>query len=181
MWYNVRTSAQRIQITQSNVQEDFVDFILVLHGVMSYNQTKKGVAMLNKVLIMCSVLLIAGCDNVNITRYPEPVQKCYNSIIYDADNCTTSKKTIVRYCECQYAQTEKLEAKWAELNEELEAHHAFSEVFIGGGWGNLAVSALRDSVQHRFEKYAQELFDECAAKTGYTRVKNCKKPEVESE
>lgn len=42
MWYNVRTSAQGIQIAQSNVQEDFVDFILVLHGVVSYNQTKKG-------------------------------------------------------------------------------------------------------------------------------------------
>jgi len=132
--------------------------------------------MLNKILMIISVLLIAACDNVDVSRYPEGVQKCYNGIIYDNGNCTKSKRTIVKYCECTEAQEEKLKVKAEELNKGLRGSAAFAGA-MNNTMSGFFMAGMRNSAQSQLEEYAQKLYDECAKKTGYTRIKNCKKTE----
>jgi len=130
--------------------------------------------MLNKILIATTLLLVAACDNVDISRYPESVQKCYNGIIYDDNNCTSSKRTIIKHCECVQAQDSKINAKAEELNKGLRGSAAFAGT-MNAQWGGFFMAGVRNTAQEKLDAYAEKLYDECAKKTGYTRMKNCKK------
>lgn len=103
-------------------------------------------------LIMVLILLSA-CDNVDITRYPDNIQECYNGIIYGKDkNCTTNKKVIIKYCECTESQRK---AYMSQINI---SDSASKEIFMNlVGYQEL-----------------QKIYDRCAEQTGYVRVKNCK-------
>lgn len=135
--------------------------------------------MLKKILCVCSVVTLTACDNVDISRYPESIQNCYNEIIYEDNNCTTSKKTIVRYCQCTDGKQADLDAKWNELNRGVRAARAGG--FFKGNAGGLVRFGLQNSARAQYDAYAEKLFDECAKKTGYTRIKNCPKKETKKD
>lgn len=124
-------------------------------------------------LISLSVLVVA-CDNVDIEKYSESVQKCYNGVIYSDNNCNTSKRKIIKYCQCTDAMEPKIQAKAAELDEGLRGTAAFAGT-MRGAWGGLFMAGAHSQAREKLEKYAQTLYDDCAKKTGYTRIKNCKK------
>ena len=96
---------------------------------------------MKKLLLLPVALLFVACDRVDISKYPEDVQACYNDAINDKDNCTESKKTVVKYCEC-------VSAKMAQMPDESSASYAI-RMFVE---------------RHKIRK-------ECAEKTGYTFCK----------
>lgn len=130
--------------------------------------------MLKHLLLISLSVLVVACDNVNVEKYSESIQKCYNGIIYSDDNCNTSKRKIIKYCQCTDAMEPKINAKAEELNQGLRGANAFAST-MNRGWGNLFAAGVRNSAQNQLNEYAQKLYDDCAKKTGYIRIKNCKK------
>ena len=98
----------------------------------------KEIIMKNLFLIL-PIFTLAACDNVDISKYPEDVQECYTQTLESTDNCTKSKKTVVKYCECISA---KKAAMKAEAGKELSPIRLFVE--------------------------RQKMREECAKQTGYT-------------
>ena len=125
--------------------------------------------MKKTVLGVVALTVLSGCDNVDITKYPVAVQECYNSIIYNNDNCTKSKKTIIKYCECSQGVQGQIEAKALEARQGAVA----AATLFGGAFGGLAGVGAAVQAQAVVNSYAQELYNECAEKTGYTRVSVC--------
>ena len=68
----------------------------------------KGEGMNRLKYIIFIGLILSGCDDVDISKYPEYIQSCYNSIIYDEANCTKSNKSTLKYCECLYGFKDNL-------------------------------------------------------------------------
>ena len=136
--------------------------------------------MLKKLVLITFVFGLAACDNVDISRYPESVQNCYNGIIYDSNNCTHSKRTIVKYCQCTTGKESEIKAKASELDQDLRG-----AVALAGGMnrtmGGFFIAGAQNTANEKLHKFAQKLYDDCAKKTGYTRVKNCKKPNKKSD
>ena len=132
--------------------------------------------MFKKFLYIGTALVLTACDNVDISKYPEGVQKCYNGIVFNDENCTKSKKTIVRYCECSQGQEAKINAKAAELEKDIRGANAMAGL-MNRQWGGLFMAGAQNDAREKLEEYVQELYDECAKKTGYTRIKNCPKPD----
>jgi len=95
---------------------------------------------MKKILLLLPVFTLAACDNVDISKYPEDVQKCYTQTLERTDNCTESKKIVVRYCECVSAG--KAEIKTPNGQSVSDSIRAWAEM--------------------------QKLRDRCAEKTGYT-------------
>ena len=100
---------------------------------------------MKKLLLLPVLFLIAACDSVDISKYSEDVQTCYKNAIQDKDNCTESKKIVVKYCECV---TEKQAAIKVETPDDTSASYAI-RMFVE---------------RHKIRK-------ECAEKTGYTVCK----------
>lgn len=125
--------------------------------------------MKKTVLGVVALTVLSGCDNVDITKYPVAVQECYNGIIYNNDNCTKSKKTIIKYCECSQGVQGQIEAKALEARQGAVA----AATLFGGAFGGLAGVGAAVQAQAVVNSYAQELYNECAEKTGYTRVSVC--------
>ena len=98
--------------------------------------------MLKKLIYLCSSLILVACDNVDISKYPDDVQNCYYDTISSDNNCTKSKKTIIKFCECVTARKAKIKA---ESDDVQSAIVAFVE-------------------RHKIHKG-------CAADTGYTYCK----------
>lgn len=125
-----------------------------------------GVNMKKVLIILGLGICMAGCDgdaNIDISTYPDAVRRCYNNIIYNDKNCTKSKKTIVKYCECY-------DAKSTALAAELDAdwnHVRGVSGFIRDG---IAKEMLRD-----FDTGLEKIANSCAEMTGYTRIQNCNK------
>lgn len=115
-----------------------------------------------------SMLLLSACDNVDISKYPQNVQNCYNQVIYDVNNCTKSKKAILNYCQCY---TSNLAKKTEEINANYRQASAGLNFFNAGSLN----SALRATSQATLNQYATELVKDCASKTGYTPIAECKK------
>jgi hypothetical protein len=66
--------------------------------------------MLKKVFFICSLLSLVACDKVDVSKYPQDVQNCYNKMISSPDNCTKSKKNTLKYCDCLVAGKKKIKA-----------------------------------------------------------------------
>lgn len=107
---------------------------------------------MKKLFLILPVIMLTACDDVDVSKYPEEVRACYNGALASNDNCTKSKKIIVKYCECI---SEKKAAMKAENTDE-----------------QTLVSAVRAFVER------QKMREECAKQTGYTV---CEKPEQENE
>lgn len=118
-------------------------------------------------LCICGTVLLAGCDDVDITKYPENIQSCYNEIIYAPENCTTSKQSILKYCQCFHSQYDK---KVEEVNAKLRQGSA-ALAFMKAGSLNAVYRAQANAA---LNKYADELVESCAKETGYTPFKQCK-------
>lgn len=118
-----------------------------------------------KRLLFCALCAttLAACDNVDITKYPENIQKCYNDIIYNDSTCTKSKKVILNYCQCTEAAVENITN---ETNAAIQQANAIGFGFI--------VALGAGNVQSAFVQKTEAAYDACAEKTGYTRAKNCK-------
>ena len=95
---------------------------------------------MKKILLFLPIFTLVACDNVDISKYSEDIQNCYNKTISSEDNCTENKKIIVKYCEC--ISTGKAEIK-APNGE-----------------------SVSDSIRAWVDM--QKLRDKCAEKTGYT-------------
>jgi len=130
--------------------------------------------MLKHLLLISLSVLVVACDNVNLDKYSESIQKCYNSIIYSDNNCNTSKRKIIKYCQCSDAMESKINAKAAELDDGLRGTAAFAGT-MRGAWGGLFMAGAQNKAREKLDQYAQTLYDDCAKKTGYIRIKNCKK------
>lgn len=117
---------------------------------------------MKKLFLLVGVLCVTGCDsNVDITKYPENIQTCYNSVFYHSDNCNKSK-TIIKYCQCFNAKSDAITKKTNQT------------------WGTISQARAQNMLMYNaLEREAHESFnkaaDECAKKTGYVRVANCKK------
>ena len=96
---------------------------------------------MKKLFLLPVLFLMAACDSVDISKYSEDVRTCYKNAIQDKDNCTESKKIVVKYCECV---SEKQAAIKAEAPDEISASYAI-RMFVE---------------RHKIRK-------ECAEKTGY--------------
>lgn len=96
--------------------------------------------MLKKIFCVCSLLTLIACDKVDISKYPEDIQNCYIQTVSSADNCTKSKKIIVKYCEC-------INAGKAEIKTPDE-------------------KSVSDSIRAWVDM--QKLYEKCAEKTKYT-------------
>lgn len=118
---------------------------------------------MKKILVLLGIVLtVSACDSeVDITKYPEAIQQCYNGIYYNTNNCNKSK-TILKYCQCF---TAKSTAIVEQTNQNIK--------YRGKGW-----DFLNWGVKAAGEKKLQAAANECAEKTGYTRVANCKKKNV---
>jgi len=99
--------------------------------------------MLKKIFYICSLLTLIACDKVDISKYPEGIQNCYNKTISSTDNCTKSKKIIVKYCECVSAGKAEIKAPDGK--------------------------SVSDSIRAWVDM--QKLYEKCAEKTGYTSCK----------
>ncbi len=99
--------------------------------------------MLKKVFCICSLLTLIACDKIDISKYPEDVQNCYNKTISNTDNCTKSKKIIVKYCECVGAG--KVDIKAPDRKSVSDSIRAWVDM--------------------------QKLYKRCAEKTGYVFCK----------
>lgn len=108
-----------------------------------------------KRLLFCALCAttLAGCDNVDITKYPADIQECYNTIIYNNDNCTSNKKVILQYCQCYVPKAREAAASY-EQQGRLGARM---------GAGIFAIA----NAQLGFEKKTGEIADICAEKTGF--------------
>ena len=100
---------------------------------------------MRKLLLLPVVLLMVACDRVDISKYSEDIQACYNDAIHDKDNCTESKKIVVKYCECVSAKQAAIKAATPDESSTSYAIRMFVE-------------------KHKIRK-------ECAQKTGYTLCK----------
>jgi hypothetical protein len=100
---------------------------------------------MKKLLLLPVALLFVACDRVDISKYPEDVQICYNDAIYDKDNCTESKKIVVKYCQCVSAKKAAIKA---QMPDESSASYGI-RMFVE---------------RHKIR-------EECAEKTGYTFCK----------
>ncbi len=113
---------------------------------------------MKKILLLAGVLFITGCDsNVDITKYPESVQRCYNSAYYHTDKCSTDK-AILKYCECFTAKSTNIDIK---INESWNA--------------GPRSPMLSHALDTKRDKLLDEAAADCAKKTGYTMVADCKK------
>lgn len=128
--------------------------------------------MLSKILLFIPILLLTACDNVDISKYPEFVQQCYNGIIYSDNYCGISKKITVRYCECCFAKQGDIYAKQQELNDAAVAAGMFYGSAVGPLSGFAALGA-QSMAQKKLDMYRKQLYTECAEKVGFT-TENCK-------
>lgn len=108
---------------------------------------------MKKLFLILPIFTLAACDNVDISKYPEDVQECYTQTLESTDNCTKSKKTVVKYCECISA---KKAAMKAEAGEEEQTVSYAIRLFVE---------------RHKMR-------EACAKQTGYTI---CETPEQENE
>lgn len=127
--------------------------------------------MVKKIMYLCCMLALVGCNDVDISHYPESIQQCYNGIIYDNDVCTTNKRTIIKYCQCTDGKQPELDAYAAKLDSGVRAAGSM----FHGSMRSFARIGLQNSASAKYDAFAEKIYDECAKKTGYTRVKNCKK------
>lgn len=124
--------------------------------------------------------LLSACDdNIDIVRYSGYVQTCYHDIIDNENNCTTSKRKIIRYCQCCEEMEPLIAKKAADL--EIAKYEVQSQMVSFGPMGFLAGAlTMPDFVQDLREElnnYTKKLYDNCAKDTGYTRIANCPKKE----
>ena len=132
----------------------------------------KGENVKKLVIGICGLAMLAGCDDVDISKYPENIQSCYNNIIYNADNCTTSKKAIVKHCECyesQYAPKATQVKKKYQMGSMATNHNRFVN-FVYANEMNKELKELSDQVAA-----------DCAKKTGYTLIRQCKSNNKDKE
>lgn len=144
-------------------------FIIVLHVLnvllaffdfhqYIFNRRTKGILM-KKLLFIAFVFGLVGCDsNVDITRYPENIQECFNKIYYNDNNCTKSQKTIVKYCEC-------FQAKYSQAVAQEQQDYDTKVVTLG--YNNFVTKVSRMSVHDRLYEKSRQIASECADKTGY--------------
>ena len=95
---------------------------------------------MKKLFLILPMIMLAACDNVDISKYPEDIRACYNGAIASDDNCTKSKKIVIKYCEC--ISTGKAEIKAPNGESVSDSIRAWAEM--------------------------QKLRDRCAKQTGYT-------------
>ena len=137
---------------------------------------------MKKLIFLIPVFVLASCDNVDITKYPESVQSCYNGIINADNTCTKRKKTIVKYCQCNDSLEPEIQAKGQEIARKLYLKYQASNVaaavsglgILGGMWAEREKSADLEEAKKEYAEFKDKLYDKCAKKTGYIRAKNCK-------
>ncbi len=139
------------------------------------------------VLCVLSALTLCACDdNIDITRYSGYVQNCYHNIIEDKDNCTNSKRKIIKYCQCREEMELLVSQKKAEMQEAYAtAYNSAVSMFGGLGWFAYTLGTMDDvangGMWKELDEYRQKLYDNCAKDTGYTRIANCPKKEQITE
>lgn len=133
----------------------------------------------NIFLVLVSVFSLCACDDVDITRYSGYVQSCYHDIIDSPDNCTTKKRTVVKYCRCREKADVLVDQKRDEMKYNAQSHLQFSSGF--GFIGMLAQMDYVAQMRQELQEYTQKLYDNCAKDTGYTRFANCPKKEQPTE
>jgi len=117
---------------------------------------------MKKLLVLLGVVLtVSACDSeVDITKYPENIQNCYNTVYYKDSNCNKGK-TILKYCQC-------FVPKSIGINQRIE------ESWNIGPRNIFLKSALLDKKERMLDKAAEE----CSKSTGYIFVANCPTKEV---
>lgn len=135
---------------------------------------------MKRILTMCmlSIFVLSACeDNIDITRYPGYVQNCYHDIVDNKNNCTTSKRKIIKYCECCYEMEPLIAKKSADLD--TARYQVRSQLVSLGGLGlltgALTMPEFNQGLIEELRNYTQKLYDNCAKDTGYTRIANCPK------
>lgn len=114
---------------------------------------------MKKVVSLVGILFtMSACSSeVDITKYPDNIQNCYNNIYYHSNNCNKDK-VILKYCQC-------FSAKVANIN------NIINDQWNAGPRSPILSNALANKKERMLDKAA----DECTEKTGYTRVSQCKK------
>ena len=99
-------------------------------------------------------------QHIDITKYPENVQNCYNEGIYSDYSCTKNKRTILKYCEClQGLQPEISRRKNANLRVDWSTT-------IEPYYGTVRGFASK-TTDDNLNDYIKFLYEKCAKKTGY--------------
>ena len=76
---------------------------------------------MKKVLLLTgTILTLAACDsNIDISKYPENIQTCYNSILFDDDFKCVKPKTILSYCQCYDVEYNKAYSQYSRLENNI--------------------------------------------------------------
>ena len=110
-------------------------------------------------------------DYVNISRYPEGIQNCYNQINYLDLSCGNRKRTIVKYCECLQSVQDLIENKRYEIYTEASV----LATSVGGHWtpdsyysSTIGPKVMTfEGASGKLDGYIRRLHRKCAEKTGY--------------
>lgn len=112
---------------------------------------------MKKLLVLLGVVLtVSACDSeIDITKYPETIQNCYNTIYYEDINCNKGK-TILKYCQC-------FMPKSIGINQRIEKtwNMGLKNIYVLGG--------LNSERERMLDKAAEE----CSKNTGYIFIADC--------
>ncbi len=115
---------------------------------------------MKKFLPFFLLFFLTGCDSdIDITKYPENIQKCFNHIYYSDNNCTKKQKIIIKFCECYNAKYSQ------KIQKEEEIYSKTVNLF---GYDNFFSQINRLTASDRMNEISQEVSNDCAKRTGYT-------------
>ncbi len=108
-------------------------------------------------------------QHIDITKYPESVQSCYNENIYSDNSCTKNKRTILKYCECIQGFQAEIDNKKTEANTKLEiAAFHWSTTHLPYSGSTRGFAGETTDIKNRLNAYIKSVYEKCAKKTGYT-------------